>query len=127
MAKITGLGGVFLNLHGDQQALLRWYKDVLGLDVSEYGINLFADQAATLLCFCRGNNDAILNFNVDDLPAFMEQLTVRGVEVVQDIIEYPYGLFAQIKDIGGNVIELCQLDMATYRAMVEDEVREFEG
>ena len=30
MAKITGLGGVFLEMSGDTKKLMEWYRDVLG-------------------------------------------------------------------------------------------------
>lgn len=37
MSKITGIGGVFLNVVGDTKKLLYWYQDVLGLDIAELG------------------------------------------------------------------------------------------
>lgn len=30
MSKITGIGGVFLNVVGDTKKLLDWYHDILG-------------------------------------------------------------------------------------------------
>ena len=125
MAGITGIGGVFLNLDTDIQQLHRWYRDMLGLDVSEYGINLNVSNAITLLTFNQVEDGAILNFAVDDLVEFMDQLRVKGVHVHREIIEQSFGMFAQIKDIAGNIIELSQLDEEKYRGMVEEEIEQY--
>ena len=42
MAKINGIGGVFLNLEGNEKVLRDWYRDVLGVMVSEYGVNFYS-------------------------------------------------------------------------------------
>ena len=55
MAKITGLGGAFFDIKGDMPTLLKWYKDVLGLTVTEYGINIQSSQE-TLITVKRMTN-----------------------------------------------------------------------
>ena len=37
MAKITGIGGVFFKAKTDNKALREWYKEHLGLELSEWG------------------------------------------------------------------------------------------
>src|SRR5262244_3905195 len=37
MAKITGIGGVFLKSKGDSKALAAWYQKHLGMPLSDFG------------------------------------------------------------------------------------------
>ena len=120
MAKIKGIGGVFFNLKGDESELLKWYQEVLGLEVTEYGIAAQMDQDV-LVTLKRQNANAFINFIVDDIHGFMEQLKHKNVEITQDIVEYEYGLFSQIKDIAGNVIELFKVYQKEYDEMVKKE------
>jgi len=126
MAKITGLGGVFLKSGNDSKELLKWYRDVLELDVSEYGINFLEPNLMTLITFGRkSDSEAVLNFTVDDLEEFIDKLKNKGVTVRKEITEYEFGSFAQVEDAAGNVIELCRLDEEKYRQIVQIEVEEF--
>lgn len=126
MSKITGIGGVFLNINTDTKKLLKWYRDVLELDVSEYGINFLQPNLMTLITFDRTSNDqAILNFAVDDLEDYMAKLKEKGVEIYREIEKLPFGAFARIKDIAGNIIELCELNEGEYKDMVYKEIKEF--
>ena len=126
MAKINGIGGIFLNLEGDTDKLLKWYRDVLNVKVSEYGVNYIVGNQLTLLTFKRKSaRAAIINFTVDNLEEMLDQLKSKGVKVVQEIEKYPYGDFAQIEDILGNVIELWKPNEKEYRAMIEEEIKDF--
>ncbi len=126
MAKINGIGGIFLNLEGDTDKLLKWYRDVLNVKVSEYGVNYIVGNQLTLLTFKRKSaRSAIINFTVDNLEEMLDQLKSKGVKVVQEIEKYPYGDFAQIEDILGNVIELWKPNEKEYRAMIEEEIKDF--
>jgi len=116
MSRILGIGGVFLNINTDTKKLLKWYRDVLELDVSEYGINFLEPNLMTLLTFDRKSDDqAILNFAVDDLEDYMAKLVEKDVEVYKEIECLPFGSFARIKDIAGNIIELCELNEGEYK------------
>ena len=121
MARITGLGGVFLKVNGDARALLDWTHDVLGVPAGRYGLSLPPTDVNTLITFDGHPDGAVLNYTVDDLPAFLEILRGRGVHVVQEIVEVDYGRFAQIADPLGNVIELWEPYIDAYRAMATAE------
>ena len=126
MSKITGIGGVFFNLNTDTKKLLEWYRDVLEVDTSEYGVNFLQPNLMTLITFNhQGKDQAILNFAVDDIDDYVEKLRAKGVEIHKETVSYPFGKFAQIKDIAGNVLELCQLNEEEYKAMVQKEIEEF--
>lgn len=117
MAQITGLGGIF-HVVKDPAATRKWYKDVLGLD-GTYGPVLrwaveTGDQPYSLVShFSDGSYLApsqkafMINFRVDDLGAFLEQLRAKGIEVLGDADE-GYGKFAWIMDCDGVKIELWQ-------------------
>lgn len=123
MAKITGLGGVFLKTSGDSKVLLEWYKEVLGLDVSEYGINFLAPNVFTLITF---NSDehakTVLNFTVDHLDEMMVQLLQKKVKILKQIETVDFGKFAQIEDVLGNTVELWEPFEDVYIEMVNKEV-----
>lgn len=125
MSKITGIGGVFLDISGDTKRLLNWYHEMLGLDITEYGINFLTPNKFTLITF--DNKDpgkAMLNFTVDNLDGFMEALENKGVKVIQETKTQGYGKFAQIEDILGNVIELWEPFDDNYIRMVEEEIED---
>lgn len=126
MPKITGIGGVFLNISGDTHQLFNWYHEILGLDITEYGINFLSPNKFTLITF--DNKDpgkSILNFTVDNLDVFLESLINKNVKIVQDIKVYDFGKFAQIEDILGNVVELWEPFDENYVKMVEKEINDF--
>lgn len=125
MSKITGIGGVFLQLNQETIDLLSWYKEVLEVDVTTFGLNFLQQGQMSLVTFTGGQNDAILNFSVSDIEDFVRKLDEKGVEFVMPLMAYNYGKFCQIRDIGGNVIELCELNEAVYKEMVLEEIDEY--
>jgi catechol 2,3-dioxygenase-like lactoylglutathione lyase family enzyme len=89
--KITGIGGIFFKCN-NPEALRKWYSDVLGLEVNDYGvlfeIRPFAGTPKYLqLGTIENNTDyfepaskaLMLNFRVDDLKAFLGKLKAHGV------------------------------------------------
>ena len=125
MARITGLGGVFLKTKSDTAKLLKWYKEVLGLDITEYGINFLLPNEFTLITFQNDGDDAVLNFTVDHLDEFLEELREKDVHIHQEIQDYDYGKFAQIKDPFGTLVELWETKPANYIKMVEKEIEDY--
>ena len=126
MPKITGIGGVFLNISGDVKRLLYWYHEILGLDITDYGINFLKPNKFTLITFDnKEQGRTILNFTVDNLDDFMASLKKKNVKVIQEIKVFEYGKFAQIEDILGNIIELWEPFDENYVKMVEKEISDF--
>ena len=118
--KITGIGGIFFKCN-NPEALRKWYSDVLGLEVNDYGvlfeIRPFAGTPKYLQLGTFENNTDyfepaakafMLNFRVDDLQAFLGKLKAHGVNSLGEIESYPYGQFAHIMDPEGNKIELWE-------------------
>ena len=55
-----------------------------------------------------GNRGFTINFRVDDLQEFLDQLNQKGVEMEGDILEWERGKHAWVKDPDGNLIELYE-------------------
>src|SRR5947209_14226662 len=117
MARVTGIGGVFLRAR-DPKALAAWYAQHLGIAIESWnGANLLwsdevpAGTGSTVLAFfppdsASGQPQAIVNLRVDDLDALLAQLTAAGVPVDPNRDDQSYGRFAWITDPEGNRIEL---------------------
>ena len=130
MAKVYGIGGVFIYAN-DPKMLAEWYALHFGIEFehdeketnfwmqfyyrdddhepSKRASTVFAIMPAkTKLASQRG--EYMINYKVDDLQAFIEQLKTRGVsaEPIED--DGQNGCFTWITDPEGNRIELYQPD-----------------
>lgn len=123
MESVLGVGGVFLRAR-DQAALAGWYRDNLGMDVSDvwHGAVLAArhaddrDTASTTWSsfapdteyFGRADQQVMINYRVRDLGAMIAQLRANGCDVDDKVEESEYGAFGWVTDCEGNRIELWQ-------------------
>ena len=122
MAKITGIGGLFLKTEQDQEKIREFYSEKLGLLPSEYGISIISDTNLTLITLEKGHDEfPYLNLTVDNIDEMVKDLKEKNVEIVKEPIEYGYGKFATIKDNQGNLIELWEPYREEYLKMVEEE------
>ena len=99
MARVTGIGGVFLRAR-DPKTLAAWYTQHLGIQLTEYGgaTLLWTDEIpattgmttwnlfpADTKYFGPGNNEgtqqAMVNYRVDDLDDLLTQLAAAGVSI----------------------------------------------
>ena len=98
MAGVTGLGGVF-HMVKDPSATRKWYKEYLELD-GEYGPMLsWSDEKGespySLISHFAEDSDYLqpstarfmINFRVDDLDAYVEQLKAKGLEILGHVDE----------------------------------------
>ena len=120
MGHITGVGGVFFKAK-DVKALRDWYRDVLGIDMQDWGgatlsydapghpsvvvLGLFAHDSKY---FDPSTREVMINFAVDDMDAFLKKLEAKGVKVLGRDDSDPNGRFAWIMDPEGTKIELWQ-------------------
>lgn len=121
MAKITGVGGVFIHQPYDVQKLLEWYRDTLGIQISKYGLNFLEPNQFTLVTF-DNKEQTFLNFTVDNLDEMMDSLREKNVTIVSEIKEYSYGKFAQIKDCFGGTVELWEPYESGYLELAKKEM-----
>jgi predicted enzyme related to lactoylglutathione lyase len=123
MARITGIGGVFLKCKGDSAALASWYREHLGMPMEPWGgaVLRWPDDKAEdggLTVWTLADKDSqwfspsassfMINYRVDDLDALLAQLRAGGVEIVAGPESHENGKFAWIMDPDGNKVELWQ-------------------
>ncbi len=123
MAKVTGIGGVFLKCRGDSAALASWYQKHLGLQLetwggailrwpedkaSDGGLTVWSLAASDSQWFSPSTSAFMINYRVDDLDELLAQLQAAGVEVVGGPESHENGKFAWIMDPDGNKVELWQ-------------------
>ncbi len=123
MARVTGIGGIFFKSQ-DPERLRRWYWDQLGIPMDEeggwsfhwrdeedparVGRTVWGPFSLDTSYFDPSRSPLMFNFRVDDLDAILDDLRAAGVEVIDEIEEYPYGRFGWVLDPEGNKIELWE-------------------
>lgn len=123
MARVTGIGGVFLKSKGDGKALAEWYQKHLGMPLEVFGGAILRwpddnaeDRGLTVWhvagkdsqWFSPSTSSFMINYRVDDLGALVEQLRRDGVDVIQGPESHENGKFAWVMDPDGNKIELWE-------------------
>ena len=123
MAKITGIGGVFLKSRGDHAALAAWYKKNLGMALEDWGgavlrwpddkaedhgLTVWSLAGKDSKWFSPSTSSFMINYRVDNLGEMLDQLRAGGVEVIQGPESAENGKFAWIMDPDGNKVELWE-------------------
>ena len=119
MAKITGIGGVFLKSKGSGAALAAWYQQHLGMPLSDFGGAVLRwpddqaeDRGLTVWhladsdseWFSPSSSSFMINYRVDNLDEMLAQLRAGGVEIVGGPEAHENGKFAWIMDPEGNKV-----------------------
>jgi predicted enzyme related to lactoylglutathione lyase len=118
MAKVVGVGGIFLKAKAPQQ-LSEWCALHLGIQPQDggslafdgpeaAGMTVFAHFPADTDYFGEGGQQFMVNFRVDDLDKLLVQLSAAGVRIDPKREDYSYGRFAWIWDPEGNRVELWE-------------------
>ncbi len=120
--KVTGIGGIFFKSENPEEAR-RWYAKNLGLSINEYGStfefrNANNPQNINYLQWSAFDKDTdyfdpsekefMINYRVQHIEKFVENLKENGVTIVDEIATYEYGKFVHILDQEGNKIELWE-------------------
>jgi predicted enzyme related to lactoylglutathione lyase len=123
MAKVTGIGGVFLKCRGDRATLAAWYQQHLGMELEPWGgailrwpDDVAEDKGLTVWTLAERDSDwfspsdspFMINYRVDDLGGLLAQLQAAGIAVVAGPESHENGRFAWIMDPDGNKVELWE-------------------
>lgn len=120
MKKITGIGGIFFKCK-DPKKMTEWYQKNLGLKTNPYGgatFEWYEAEDATKKAQTQWQpfpedtkyfeKDFMINYQVENLEALVEELKKADITIVDKIKIYDYGKFIHILDIEGNTIELWE-------------------
>jgi len=121
MKRVTGIGGIFFKA-ADPKALTAWYRDHLGLDVSQWGGSVFkwggdnSPEGMTIWSpfaqdtdyMAPSSSSFMINFRVDDLDALLDALRSEGCNVLDKTETSEQGKFGWVMDPEGNKVELWQ-------------------
>lgn len=121
MKRVTGIGGIFFKSR-DPVVLGAWYRDHLGLDVTDWGGAIFnwggpgSEKGATIWSAFKsdttylepGTASFMVNFRVADLHALLSALKEEGCNVVDKTDESEQGKFGWVIDPEGNKVELWE-------------------
>jgi predicted enzyme related to lactoylglutathione lyase len=123
MAKITGIGGVFIKSTKDKDALAAWYRDNLGLKFEDWGgsiikwtddavvdggMTVWSTAAPDSKWFAPSDSGFMINYRVDDLDGLLAKLKEAGAELVGEPTTDFNGKFAWVMDPDGNKVELWE-------------------
>jgi lactoylglutathione lyase len=114
--KIKGFGGVFLRSK-DIETLVTWYKETLGISMEDWNGTILKPDGdnETVFSFFKEesnyfpkNQSVMLNFQVEDIEAYMKHFVEIGVRLVKEPEKSEYGTFVWIADPEGRWIELWE-------------------
>lgn len=123
MARVTGIGGVFLKCKNDSAALAAWYQTHLGLKLEDFGGAILKwpddkaeDEGLTVWhvadrdskWFSPSESSFMINYRVDALDELLAQMRAAGVTIVAGPESHENGKFAWIMDPDGNKVELWE-------------------
>lgn len=123
MARVTGIGGVFIKAKTDEAALRAWYQKHLGLTLEPWGgaalrwsedhaedrgVTVWTLAAPTSDWFSPSDSPFMINYRVDDMAAMIEQLRAGGVAIHKGPDYEENGVFLWVLDPDGNKVELWE-------------------
>ena len=123
MAKVTGIGGVFIKSRANAKALSEWYEKHLGIALQDFGGAVLEWQHDTAEdggmtvwhvaerdshWFSPSQSAFMINYRVDDLEELLENLRDAGVRIVKGPEYHENGIFAWIMDLEDNKVELWE-------------------
>ncbi|AXH34234.1 VOC family protein [Humibacter sp. BT305] len=115
MERVVGIGGWFVRAV-DPDALKAWYRDVLGMELDEYG-SWTTEPGPTVFAVFEADSDylgprsqqSMMNLRVRDLDAMLAQLRAAGADVDDEVQDMDgVGRFGWVTDPAGTRIELWQ-------------------
>ena len=117
MATVLGIGGVFVR-SPDPDALRAWYRDLLGVEIQDWGGAQFTATPGSYAVwspfridttyFAPSDRAFMVNLRVDDLDALLARLRAAGARVLDRREDGPDGKFGYVVDPDGTLLELWQ-------------------
>jgi predicted enzyme related to lactoylglutathione lyase len=122
MKRVIGLGGIFFKTK-DRDKVADWYQKHLGIDVKSWGAvfpwrrhdqpeketyTAWSPFKSGTKYFEPGEQDYMINYQVEDLFGLLEVLKAEGVTVLDETDVSEFGKFGWVIDPEGRKIELWE-------------------
>ena len=123
MARVTGIGGVFIRSKGDGRTLAEWYRKHLGMNLEDWGgsilkwpddkagdggLTVWHTAGSDSKWFSPSTSTFMINYRVDNLAELLDGLRADGIPIVGGPESHENGKFAWIMDPDENKVELWQ-------------------
>lgn len=132
--KITGIGGIFFKC-ADPTKTKEWYAEKLGLKTDQWGapfefrmtdkpnVRAFTQWStfpSDTKYFDPAKNEFMINYRVEHLEDYLEQLRDNGVTICDEVETFDYGKFVHILDGDGRKIELWEPVDGAFDSMYQE-------
>jgi predicted enzyme related to lactoylglutathione lyase len=115
MERAIGIGGIFFRSR-DPEALAAWYRDNLGVELTDFGGAQFGATGDTVWMpfphktenFGPNLKQFMINYRVASCDRMVEQLRAKGAQIDGEIEDTELGKFAHAFDPEGNRFELWE-------------------
>lgn len=123
MARILGLGGVFIRCK-DVDSYRAWWRDKMGVNLTDWGTMewVYEKEAAsdspsrTMLSPFEDSSDyfkpsherVMFNLRTDDVRGMIEKAKAAGAQIAGEVEDTEFGIFGWFIDPAGYKIELWQ-------------------
>ena len=118
MPSVVGIGGVFVKSK-DADGLRAWYRDMLGVEIQEWGgaqfwstpartYGVWSAFGADTKYFAPSEREFMVNLRVDDLDGLLAQLRAKGARVLDRREDSSDGKFGYVVDPDGTLLELWE-------------------
>ncbi|HET7500838.1 MAG TPA: VOC family protein [Kofleriaceae bacterium] len=122
MATVLGIGGVFVKSK-DADALRAWYREMLGVEIQEWGgaqfratpaqtYSVWSAFRAETKYFAPSEREFMINLRVDDLDGLLAKLRAQGARVLDRREDSPDGKFGYVVDPDDTLLELWEAPAA---------------
>lgn len=123
MAKVTGIGGVFIKSTSNGKKLAQWYQKNLGLTLEDFGgavliwpedkaedkgITVWGVAEKDSKWFSPSKSSFMINYRIDDMDRMIAQLKKADIDIIEGPQSHENGKFAWILDPEGNKVELWE-------------------
>ncbi|PEO40902.1 VOC family protein [Bacillus wiedmannii] len=114
--KLKGFGGIFWRTK-DMPTLKSWYKETLGISMEDWNGTVIQPSSGNQTIFSFFKEDStyfpteqavMLNFQVENIAAWMEHFKQLGVPLLKEPEVSEYGTFIWISDPEGRWIEIWE-------------------
>ena len=114
--RVLGIGGIFMRTN-DIAKMVKWYDDVLGVNLEAWGGTAFVPTENNMTIFSLFEKKSeyfplrqsfMINFQIENMNEFLKHIERLSVKIVRELDKNDYGKFIWIEDPDENWIEILE-------------------